>query len=151
MHRISTQTVDSPHVFERLVLQKQPKTVNKVTKIWNNETIRDLEQDSPNRTTILSLDCCLQSHFFPNQSYSFRQSTSLYAQLLIKGSRKNRLNPSTNLITDTLTKHFTTQSWQLWRLRCPVTKTVLPCAPHSEVWSCLRIGNSSKSTFFTLL
>ena len=27
-------------------------------------------------------------------------------------------------------------------------QTVLPCALHNEVWSCVRIGNKSRSTFF---
>ena len=42
--KISTQTVDWPQVSERLILQKQPKMINKKTKCWDRNTTSDLEQ-----------------------------------------------------------------------------------------------------------
>ena len=49
LHEIATQTVDSSQVFERLILQKQPKMIKKMTKTWDRNTISDLEQDCPKR------------------------------------------------------------------------------------------------------
>ena len=47
LHKIPTQTVDSSQVFERWILQKQPKMINKMTKSWDRNTIKDLEQVCP--------------------------------------------------------------------------------------------------------
>ena len=47
LNKIPTQTVDSSQVFERLILQKQPKIFNKITKSWNKNTIEELEQVCP--------------------------------------------------------------------------------------------------------
>ena len=47
LHKTPTQTVDSSQVFERLILQKHPKMINKITKSWDRNTINDLEQVCP--------------------------------------------------------------------------------------------------------
>ena len=47
LHKYPTQTVDSSQVFERWILQKQPKMINKMTKSWDKNTISDLEQFCP--------------------------------------------------------------------------------------------------------
>ena len=47
MHKIPTQTVDSSQVFERSILQKQQKLINKLTKSWDKNTNSDLEQVCP--------------------------------------------------------------------------------------------------------
>ena len=47
LYKIPTQTVDSSQVFKILVLQKQPKVVNKLTKSWDKKTMRYLEQAFP--------------------------------------------------------------------------------------------------------
>ena len=47
MHKFPTQTVDSSQVFERLIFQKHPKLINKITKSWDRNTISDLEQACP--------------------------------------------------------------------------------------------------------
>ena len=47
LHRVFTQTVDLSQVFERLILQKQPKMINKKTKSRDRNTISDLEQVCP--------------------------------------------------------------------------------------------------------
>ena len=44
LHKIPTKTVDSSQVFERWILQKQPKMISKMTKSWDRNTIKDLEQ-----------------------------------------------------------------------------------------------------------
>ena len=43
LNKICTQTADSSQVFRRLILQKQPKIINKITKSWDRSTINDLE------------------------------------------------------------------------------------------------------------
>ena len=53
LHRSPTQTLDSSQIFERWILQKQPKIINKITKSWNKNKIKDLEQV-----------CAKQSHDF---------------------------------------------------------------------------------------
>ena len=47
LHKVPTQTVDSSQVFERWILQKQPKMINEMTKCWDRDTISDLEQVCP--------------------------------------------------------------------------------------------------------
>ena len=47
LHKIPTETVDSSQVFEKRLLQKQQKMINKVTKSWDRNTISDLEQVCP--------------------------------------------------------------------------------------------------------
>ena len=47
LHKIPTQIRDSSHVFERWILQKHPKMINKITKRWDRNTISDLEQVCP--------------------------------------------------------------------------------------------------------
>ena len=47
MHRNTTQTVDSLQVFERWILQMQPKIIKRITKSWDKNTIKDLEQVCP--------------------------------------------------------------------------------------------------------
>ena len=47
LHSDPTQTVDSSEAFARWILQKQSKIVNKITKSWDKNTIKDLEQVCP--------------------------------------------------------------------------------------------------------
>ena len=47
LHKSPTQSVDSSQFFERWILQKQPKTINEMTKSWDRKTISDLEQVCP--------------------------------------------------------------------------------------------------------
>ena len=47
LHKVPTKTNDSSQVFERLILQKHPKMINKVTKSWDRNTISVLEQVCP--------------------------------------------------------------------------------------------------------
>ena len=47
LYKVPTQTVDSSQVFERRILQKQPKMINRMTKSWDRNTVCDLEQVCP--------------------------------------------------------------------------------------------------------
>ena len=47
LQKILTQTVDSSQVFERWILQEQPKMINKMMKSWDRNTISNLEQVCP--------------------------------------------------------------------------------------------------------
>ena len=47
LHRIPSQTIDSSQVFEKWILQKQPKMITKMAKTWDRNTISDLEQVGP--------------------------------------------------------------------------------------------------------
>ena len=44
LYKIFTQTVDSSQVFETRILRRQPKIINKVTRSWDKDTIKDVEQ-----------------------------------------------------------------------------------------------------------
>ena len=46
-HKFPTQTVDSSQVFERWILQKQPKLINNMTQLCDKNAISDLEQICP--------------------------------------------------------------------------------------------------------
>ena len=47
LQKIPTQTADSSQIFDRWILQKQPKMINKMIKSWDRNTISDLEQVCP--------------------------------------------------------------------------------------------------------
>ena len=50
LHKTPTQTVDSSQVFEKWILQKQPKMINKMTKSWDRNNQRSgayLSQTGP--------------------------------------------------------------------------------------------------------
>ena len=61
LHKIPTQTIDSSQIFEKWILQKQPKMINKMTKRDRN-TISDLEQVCRQRQFYLD------QYYLPNQS-----------------------------------------------------------------------------------
>ena len=45
--KIPTRTVDSSQVLAKHIRQKQPQTIKSITKNWDNNTIKDLEQVCP--------------------------------------------------------------------------------------------------------
>ena len=49
LHRIPTQKMDSSQIFERSILQKQPKIISKILKSWDKNTIKYQEQVCPER------------------------------------------------------------------------------------------------------
>ena len=44
LHEIPTQTVDSSQVLAKCKRQKQPQTTKNITKNWDKNTIKNLEQ-----------------------------------------------------------------------------------------------------------
>ena len=52
LYKIPTQTVGSSQIFERWILQKQPKVINKMTESWDKNTVSYLEQVCPKRDQI---------------------------------------------------------------------------------------------------
>ena len=47
LHKIHNQTVDSSQVLAKCVRQKQPQIIKSITKNWDKNTIKDLEQVCP--------------------------------------------------------------------------------------------------------
>ena len=47
LHKIPTQTVDSSQDLAKCIRQKQPQTIKSITKSWDKNTIKDLEQVCP--------------------------------------------------------------------------------------------------------
>ena len=47
LHKIPTQTVDSSQVLAKCTRQKQPQIIKSITKKWDKNTIKDLEQVCP--------------------------------------------------------------------------------------------------------
>ena len=47
LHKIFTQTVDLSQVLAKCTNQKQPQKIKSVTKNWDKNTIKDLEQICP--------------------------------------------------------------------------------------------------------
>ena len=47
LHKIPTQTVYSSQVLAKGIRQKQPQTIKSITKNWDKNTIKDLEQVCP--------------------------------------------------------------------------------------------------------
>ena len=47
LHKIPTQTVDSSQVLAKRIRQEQPQTNKSITKNWDKNTIKDLEQVCP--------------------------------------------------------------------------------------------------------
>ena len=47
LHSNPTQTVDSSQVLAKCIRQKQPQEIKCITKNWDKNTIKDLEQVCP--------------------------------------------------------------------------------------------------------
>ena len=65
--RTPIQTVDSSQVFESWILQNQPNLVNEMTKSWDKNTTKDLEQVCLKQAHNFSFDYCRQKKFFENE------------------------------------------------------------------------------------
>ena len=83
LHKIPTETIDSSQVFERLILQKQPKIINKITKAGTKTHLKIWNSFVPNSTTIVSLDFCPQRQYYLEFFYIPDHSTVLYARFVI--------------------------------------------------------------------
>ena len=47
LHKIPTNTVDSSQVLSKRIRQNQPQIIKSITKIWDKNKIKDLEQVCP--------------------------------------------------------------------------------------------------------
>ena len=47
LHKFPTQTVDSSEVLAKCIRQKQPQIMKSITRNWDKNTIKDLEQVCP--------------------------------------------------------------------------------------------------------
>ena len=145
LHRFPTQTVDSSQIFERWILQKQSKIINKMTKSWQKTQLKIWNRFFPERPTIFSLDCCRWSQLYLSKYYLLHQSSALYAQILNNESPRKRLNRFIRFIfvySDN-TFHFT--NFTTLNAELSSYQIILPYHLHSGVWSCVWMGNSRKS------
>ena len=98
LHIIPTQTVDSSQAFEVWILEKRQNFIKMMTKIWDEKTIKDLEQDCPEQNHDF-LSWLLSSKIILNELLSFSWSSSLYVQLLDKETRRKNWIIFKDLIT----------------------------------------------------
>ena len=66
LHKIPTQTLDSSQFLANCIRQKQPQTIKSMTKKWDKNTIKDLEQVVPNKSTISFQRFDRQRQFYLN-------------------------------------------------------------------------------------
>ena len=150
LHRIPTQTLDSSQVFERWVLQKKQKIINKITKCWEKNTIKDLEHVCPKKahdffSWLLSSKTILP--WLILSSWTVICLDALYAQFLKKESRRKKLNSFKRFIFRDSDNTFHSTNFTNINAALSSNQTILPYALHSEVWSCFWMGSSSKSNF----
>ena len=92
-----------------------------------------------NRPTIFSLDFCRQRQSYLAQYFLLDLSSVLYAQFLINGSWRERLNHfEWNFFVDS-DKTFHIANFTTLNAALSSYQTILPFALHSEVWSCVQI------------
>ena len=138
--------MDSSKVSEIWTLQK-PKIINKTTKSWDKNIIKDLEEVSLKQyrdflSWLLSPKTILpQLTLFYGSVFCLVRSI---AQYWISKKRLNRFkrlifvdSDNTFHITDFTTLKATLSSYQL----------ALLCDMHNEAWSSVWMGNSSKCKF----
>ena len=147
LHRNPTQTVASSQIFERRILQKQPNVIHKITKSWDKNTIKDLEQVCPKQSRIFLSWLMSSKKLLPRFSYLLDQSSALYAQFFNNESQRKKLNRFKIFfsVVSYNTFHFT----NITTLNVALSsyQTFLPYALHNEMWSCVCMVNSSKSNF----
>ena len=133
LHRNSTQTVDSSQVFERRILQKKPKIINKIRKTWDKTQLKIWNRFVPGRPAIFSLDCCRQRKFYLDFSYLPDQSSALYAQFFNDESRRKRLNCFERIIFVDSENTFHITKFTTLNVALSSYQTFLPYALHNEV------------------
>ena len=69
LHQISTQTVDSSEVFEKIILQKQPQIISKIKINGTKAQLMIWNKFVPNRTMIFSGGFCRQRQFYLEDVY----------------------------------------------------------------------------------
>ena len=136
LHRIPTQILDSSHVFETRIPQKERKIIKKITKSWYKNT-KIWNRFVPNRPTIFSLDCCRQRHFYLDQNYLVDQSSALYAQFHNNEFRRKRLNRFKRFIFVDSDNTFHIINRTTLKVALSSYQTILHYALQSEVWYCV--------------
>ena len=63
LHKLPTQTVDSSQVFERRIVQKQPKIIKKTQKVGTETQLKIWNMFVPNKPSNFYIDFCRQRHF----------------------------------------------------------------------------------------
>ena len=80
LHKIPTQTVDSSQVLAKCIGQKQPQKIKSNRKNWDKNTIKDLEQVCPNKSTTSFQHFDRQRHFIQIDFISVIRHLVLVAQ-----------------------------------------------------------------------
>ena len=146
LHKTPTQTVDQTQVFEKWILQKKPEILYKMTQVGTKTQLKVWNRFVPNRTTIYSLDFWLPGRFYVEYFCLLDQQLVVSAQFLSNENRKKWMKWKISL-------HWDCQNISQYRkfttLKAAVVhyQALLRWALRSEVWSCVWIGNTSKSTF----
>ena len=131
LHKIPTQTADSSQVFERWLLQKQPKMINKMTKSWDRNTISDLETSlSQTGPRFLLLIVVVKDNFSQINiifliSHLFRKLNFSKWMLLKKSRRVKRIK----LVVNT----STTNTYKIYK--CCIAPSPYTFAFFSAQWS----------------
>ena len=146
LHRLSIAAVDSSHVCKKQIVKKQQKNINKMIKSWDRKTIRDLEQDCPKQVIFYLLIVVVKDNFV-KVIFLFLISHLVYTLNYSKLNFGERLNhfEECKFVDTEITVHDTNFTILIDALSN--YQTVLPCCLHSEVWSCVWLGNWNKSLF----
>ena len=143
--KIATQTIDSWQFFEWLILQKSPKLISKITQIWDKNTTKVLDHVCPKQDHEYSLDCSPRRQFYLKYYILLYQSFVWYAQPLNNESgKKDWIN--LRVIFVDMDKIFRIANSTTLYGELSSYQAIFTCAPHSEMWSCVWMGNSRKST-----
>ena len=127
---------------QRYSTKSQKVRTKRQLKIWN--------RFAPNRPMISSVDCFRQRFLYQEYFYLRDPSFVLYNQFLNNDSRWKKLNNFERFkFVDT---DNTFQKTNFTKLNGAISsyQSILPCALHSEVWSCAWMVNWSKSSSFHL-
>ena len=121
--------------------QRQPMIFIRMTKSCDKKTIKDLEQVCPKQ----------EYDFRPQLLSSNTLLLNLYVHFFIKGSQKKMLSQYERFICVKTDKTINITKFTTSKAEFSTDQARLPCALYSEVWSCVEMNNSSKSTFVRLL
>ena len=138
--------MDLSEVFRRWILWKQPKTVNKITKSWDKNTFKGLEQVCPKQAQDF-LPWLFLSKTVLRRLVLFSQSFIWLVHSISQWRVAKKIESFWKFYVDGDNNfHFT--NFTTLNAALSSYQTFLPCAMHSEMWSCVCMGNSSESKFF---
>ena len=141
LNKIPLETIDSSQVFNRWILQKQQKIINKITKTWDKNTIENLELVCPKQyhdcfSWLLSSKTILLRILIYSRSLICLVRSICHYWILNKKLRKSE---RFNFVDTDNTLHNT--NFTALNSALSTYQTILPCTLHSEVWSCVWMGN----------